>query len=700
MASRADRGQAGGSVWKERRRQIRKVLKFGASLLGAAIVALAGWWVTSASLAAGGETRARPRLWLLVSFAESLTRLSYDLLFAFRGTLDAPGVCIVYLDEHAARALGQTGGVWDRRLHAQLVRRLTADGARAVLFDLVFGDASPDPAVDQDFAAAIQENGHVFLGAALELDSGLGADQERTVAPIPVLRRAAAGWGLLAFRPIDADYGVRRIYTGVENVPSATWRAAVKLGAALPDTLQARAESRWLNYYGPPSSLANLGYDRALAPDEVPPGFFRDRIVVVGGRPTLGTLQLGKDEFRTPYALLGRDFSSGVEIHLTTLLNLLHGEWLVRLDGRRELWIVLATGLLLGGVLPRFRPHLAALLAGLGLLLVVGFACWLVAQHRIWFAWCVPALVQTPLALAWAVGARYFLEERRRHALREAFGHYLSPHMADRIADAEFDLAPGGVVIEATVLVTDLEGFAALAEELHNPELVSHVLTRYFTQTTGHILDSDGTIINFVGDSVLAVWGAPLADPDHARKAVLAAWRLHVSSLIEIDGRALRTRVGVHTGQVLAGNIGSIQRFDYAVVGDTVNFASRLEGLNKHLGTNILISDVLRQQLGDTFLSRCLGEFRVVGKKEGHVVHELLGPTEATPRPPWLDGFAQGLEAFRRGDLEIAERQMRETLARTEGADGVANFYLQQIATLRATGCPPDWQGVVEFTIK
>ena len=163
--------------------------------------------------------------------------------------------------------------------------------------------------------------------------------------------------------------------------------------------------------------------------------------------------------------------------------------------------------------------------------------------------------------------------------------------MADRIADADFDLSLGGALVEATTMFTDLENFATLAEELDKPELVARVLTTHFTQTSGHILDNDGTIIKFIGDSVHAVWGAPLPDKDHARKAVLAAWRLHEDSQKEVNGHLLRTRIGLNTGQMLSGNMGSAQRFDYAVTGDAVNFASRLEGLNKYLGTSVLISD-------------------------------------------------------------------------------------------------------------
>lgn len=694
---------SGPQQHQAKRRRFRPL--FASALLGAVFVGLVGWMLAIASLELGQEgTRRKAAIeWLWVGLAEYLARLGYDLPFSLRGPAPAPLACLVYLDEHSARALGQNGNVWDRSLHARLVRRLTASGARAILFDVVFSDSSADPVATADLAQAIQENSHVFLGAALELDAGYGAEQQRVIAPLPALRRAASGWGLLSFYPIDADYGVRRIFTGLEHTPSAVWRAAVLLGASLPDTAQGRAEMRWMNYYGPANSFPSVDYDRALygVTDE----FFRGRIVCIGSRPTLNEVTsnngtLGKDSFRNPYSLLGGEFSNGAEVHLTALLNLINGQWLTRLSVSLELGLILALGFLLGGLLPLVRPHVATLLAGLAMVGLLVFSVWLLQSHRLWWAWSIPAFVQTPLALIWSLGVRYFLEARHRNRLRQAFAHYLSPQMADRIAAADFDLTPGGVVVEATVMITDLEGFTPLSEQLHHPEMVSKVLTQYFTQTARHILDHDGTIIHFVGDALCAVWGAPMSDPEHPRKAVRAAWMLHQAAQIEAGGHLLKTRLGLHTGRVLAGNLGSAERFDYAVIGDTVNFASRLEGLNKQLGTDVLISDQLQQRLGNEFLTRCVGAFRVVGKQESRVIHELLGVAATTPPMPWLDSFAEGLEAFRAGAWDRCEASMQTTRALRGGDDGPANFYLEQLTFLKSRELPENWTGIVQMMLK
>ena len=194
----------------------------------------------------------------------------------------------------------------------------------------------------------------------------------------------------------------------------------------------------------------------------------------------------------------------------------------------------------------------------------------------------VPAAIQMPLGLAWSVGSQYLLESRRRKELRRAFGFYLSPQMADKIADSDFDLTPGGKLVEVTVIFTDLESFTSITENL-DPTEVSEILTSYFGQTTKCILENKGTIIKYIGDAVFAAWGAPIDEPQHAMRAAETACDLRCLSELVVHGKTLRTRVGIHSGKVLAGNLGSSYRFDYTMIGDAVNFASRLESLNKYL---------------------------------------------------------------------------------------------------------------------
>ena len=638
---------------------------------------------------------------LRYSFAEPLVRLSYDLPFLWRSTLDTHEIILVYLDESSAKQLNQPlDDVWNREVHVRLLDRLTQEKARLVFYDIVFDAPAPDPAADATFAESISRHGKVILGAALDIVERFGSvREERVSAPIKSLRKAAAGYGIVAFRPVDPDYGVRQMYLkGTSVVPTATWVAAQALGAKITQQPREMIGPLWLNYYGPRDSFSSVNIAEALAPDGIPPGYFKDRIVMVGPRSAVGYLGVGKDEFATPYSRWNSQFSPGLEIHATILFNLLRGEWLTRMPANREAALLLFIGILAGS-LSLFRPFVATLLAVIISMAIACGAFWLAWQQRTWFAWVVPAAVQMPFGLIWAIGSQYLLESRRRRELRNAFGFYLSPQMADKIANSDFNLRPGGEIVEATVLFTDLENFTTLSEDL-DPSEVSAILIAYFEQTTRCILEKKGTIIKYVGDAVMAAWGAPVDEPAHAIRAVEAACDLRVLTQIEVRGRQLRTRVGINSGKVLAGNLGSSFRFDYTMIGDTTNFASRLESLNKYLGTQILISEAVREQLNGKFITRRLGEFRVAGKAHSVIIHELLGRANThSEQRLWIERFEAGLDAFRAGKFSDAAELMNRVCQLRGGSDGPAGFYLRKIAILQGQDLK-NWNGIIELSEK
>jgi len=631
-----------------------------------------------------------------------LVRLSYDLPFLWRTTLDTHEITLVYLDEYSAKQLNQPlDDVWNRALHVRLLDRLTQEKARLVFYDIVFDAPAPDPAADAAFAESIRSHGKVILGAALDIVERLGSvREERVSAPTKPLRKAAAGYGIVAFRPVDPDYGVRQMYLkGTTVVPTATWSAAKALGAKITNEPRETIGPLWINYYGPRDSFSYVNIAQALDPNGIPPGYFKDRIVMVGPRSAVGYLGVGNDEFATAYSRWNRQFSPGLEIHATILLNLLRSDWLTRMPLNRENALIIFFGLVAGS-LAFFRPLVAALVAIIISTVIACGACWLVWNQRSWFAWVVPAAVQMPFGLAWAVGSQYLLESRRRKELRTAFGFYLSPQMADKIANSDFDLRPGGEIVEATIIFTDLENFTTLSEDL-DPSEVSAILIAYFEQTTRCILEKRGTIIKYVGDAVMAAWGAPVDEPAHAICAAEAACDLRALTEIEVRGRKLRTRIGLNSGEVLAGNLGSSFRFDYTMIGDTTNLASRLESLNKYLGTQILISEAVRERLADKFITRQLGEFRVAGKVHSVFIHELLGRWEANSEErAWITAFEAGLDFFRAAEFSSATDLMNRTCQLRGGFDGPAQFYLQKIATLQGQDGMENWDGVIVLSEK
>jgi adenylate cyclase len=307
---------------------------------------------------------------------------------------------------------------------------------------------------------------------------------------------------------------------------------------------------------------------------------------------------------------------SGVEIQATLLANLLKQNWLIRSDPRHDTWLVVLTGILAGLAFTRLRPVHGIVAGLLCMMLLVALGTLSVHYQRLWFPWSVVAFLQIPVAVVWGTAAHFSIERffraklgEEQRLLRDAFGKYLSPQMLERLTAEGFQMRVGGEKIEAAMMFTDLENFTNMCERVGDPERIVATLNDYFERTTSHIFDNDGVVIKFIGDAIFAVWGAPIREPEAALKAARAAWKLNQSDKLVIDGVALKTRIGVHFGEVVAGNIGSARRVDYTLIGDAVNLSARLESLNKTLGTNILISEEVQQKLGNEFHTRLVGRF-------------------------------------------------------------------------------------------
>jgi adenylate cyclase len=593
----------------------------------------------------------------------------------------------------------------DRRYHIELLRRLTRDGAKLVFYDVLFFKDQP---IDSEFAQAIRENGAVVLGGdyqntRYQAGDGSPIPIRQIRKPNPALLEASAGWGLLKVQPLESDFGARRIFSGLPEQDSAVWTAARFSGAAVTRDAPNRLAERWVNFYGPAFWLDQVSLRQALAPDGVRTNFFRDKIVFIGGHPSLINTTGERDVFATPFTRFGRigherGFAPGVEMLATAYANLVRGDWLQKISEPGQASLIVLYGIAAGVGLLFVRPWVAAMVA-IGSTLGVGIAsCYLQSNQHFWWSWMTPVAVQTPLALMWSVGWQYGVERRKRRQLRNAFAAYVSPHLADRIAESEFDLAPGGTEVEVTVMFTDLEKFTNMAEELP-PAEVSRILTSYFEVTSREILAQGGMINKYIGDSVMATWGAPLPDSRQAERAVRTAQAILNIKDGEIAGRRLRTRIGISTGLALAGNLGSTFRFDYTVVGATVNLASRLEALNKTLGTEILISESTRKNLGDHIPLRSLGRFQIRGLAQPVRVFEALPVFEANSKnSEWLSLFNRGRQCFEAGEFEQAELLMRKVEVLRAGHDGPAHFFLEQITRLRiAEKNSPPWDGVIRF---
>ena len=574
-----------------------------------------------------------------------------DAFLFLRERVPAPEIVLVLIDDDAFVALGQRQPL-PRRYLADLADFLLRSGAGVVAFDLVITTPST-PADDQallDVArrwSGRRPGALVFASLAMP---GVGRGAYTLLPPFSPELAALAGF---ANAPLGADGVVRRFSpllpgpgggrlpglalaalagsTGLGPHDLAARLAAPHGGLSLPvrdehgkisrgeASLAQLAGPPWrIDYTGPPGAFTSFPSEPLVAlarsgaePD--PDNPFRDRLVLVGA-----TFVESRDFFPTPTGLM-----PGVEIQahmVNTLLSrrtLLPPPWYLNVA---LLTVVCVTISLLSLWL---RP---AWLAVVGLGLVAGMvAASYEAYTRggYWLDFLAPLLG----TLAYLQGAHWV----RRRRLRAAFGQYVSPQVMDQVLRSGAPL--GGEVRRVTVLMSDLRGFTTMSERLP-PEVVSAMMNEYFTAMVDVILAHRGLVQDFIGDAIMAVFGAPLDDPEHCWHAARTAVGMHaalqsLNRRWEAEGRGpLAMGIAVHTGPVFAGTLGAPRKKKYAVLGDTVNLTSRMEGLNRDLGTGILMSGAALVVLRDRVVARDRGRVTVKGRSEPVEIHELVSLEE------------------------------------------------------------------------
>lgn len=360
---------------------------------------------------------------------------------------------------------------------------------------------------------------------------------------------------------------------------------------------------------------------RAGLPPDVPAATLRGKVVFVA------LTGVGLFEAR-PTPLAPND--PGVLIHATMLDGLLRGDWLRRASGRANLALVGGTSLAVAAGAGLLGSVWLAGLAALAVLLAVAAATFLALGSGLWLDVASP-LLAGGLAYAGTMGVRWVHEGREKLRIRGMFSRYVSPAYVGLLAESGQDLRLGGDRVRLTVLFSDIRGFTSISERLP-AEAVVRMLNEYLDAMAEIVFRQGGTLDKFVGDAVMAFWGAPVRVQDHARRAADTALdmldalaRLNARWAAEAGTTQLAIGIGINTGEAIVGNIGSLSRkLDYTAIGDTVNLASRLEGLNKDQKTSIIVSAETRMALGDEYELRPLGAVPVKGKEKPVHIFELL----------------------------------------------------------------------------
>jgi adenylate cyclase len=536
-----------------------------------------------------------------------------DARFAIRGDLAPPeDIAIVGIDDPSIYQLGERWP-FPRTLHAEAIKALRADGARVIGYDVQFTEPSENLADDQELADAIAAAGNVVLATTIVDDRG----RTNVFGPPEVLRslqsRAAhAGYAT------DPGRVVRRMAHDLEKLET--------LAVAIVERAQERqipkdefpTDRPWIDYHGK-ANIETIPFYRVVRGD-FPKGTFEDKIVIVGATaPSLQDVH--------PTSVSGDDYMFGVEVLANSVSTLIR-DFPLR---ESPAWTTVALILLFGAVGPliaiRFGPLRAALI-GLGLAILYAVFVQVMFNTGVIVGFLYP-LASLAFGVVGALAVALVLNAFERQRVRDLFSRFVpEPVVDDVLRNVDEDLRLGGQRELVTVLFSDIRGFTSFSEN-REPEDVIEVLNHYLTTMTDVILAHGGTLVAFMGDGIMAVFGAPIAMDDHADRAYAAAREMAGPALDEFNewlsstGRdeSFRIGVGLNSGVVMAGNVGSEKRLEYTAIGDTTNTASRIESLTKGTPHMIMLSESTRMMmLRERPELQRIDAMRVKGRREEVVI--------------------------------------------------------------------------------
>ncbi|MFY9179667.1 MAG: adenylate/guanylate cyclase domain-containing protein [Venatoribacter sp.] len=699
-----------------------------------------------------------------LQWLKRLDYLFYDMRFnATLALQESPAlehnIAIVDIDE---ASLAQEGHwPWSRHRLADLVHNLAAMGAAVIGFDVVFSEAERNPVLelkrllpqaasiplewkdevdaDHDFANSFaatdvvlgnffldQDNIHigqlpnpVWQLNKTQKDKLVVIEKPGYVASLPILKEQAGGGFVTTFA--DLDGVVRRTPLVIKFqdslYPSLSLKMVMKylliddlnletsqIGDALAvrsitvGDKNARTDAvgrvtvpfRGGGYSFPYYSAKDV-LNQTLAANAL------DNAIVLVGTSSIGLADLRATPVGTQYP--------GVEVHANVIEGLLTGHFSYRPEWEIGATVtqLLIIGCLLALVLPRLEP-----LAAIGLSV---FMATLVVLGN-YYLWAVlkldlPLAMQLLLTLTLAVfnmSYGFLIENANRRALRGMFDQYVPPAHIEKMMNSPDDYVLTGESKELTVLFSDVRSFTSISEKLTAHEL-KQLLNQYFTPITKCIFDYDGTVDKYVGDMVMAFWGAPIDDEHHAHKAVACALEMQAilaTLRLEFAQKSwpeIRAGIGLNTGDMNVGDMGSAYRRAYTVLGDAVNLGSRLESLTKYYGVEILVSESTKNQAAN-FIYRYIDCIQVKGKSEPVNVFEPLGKTtEITPSTlEEINQFNQAIHLYKNKQWQQAVQQLLQLKA--QNPLKLYDIYLERIAQLQEQELPDGWNGVFTHTEK
>ena len=675
--------------------------------------------------------------WIEPPFLETVDRKLRDIHFALRGAIPSSGkVAIVTIDEKSLQEIGRWP--WSRKLVGRLFEELVSRGARLVVPDIFFAEPSAGvvgAGSDRAMAEILHKHSNIFMGYYFLLtpqeieESSL--DPETLAQNLLQIRGSA-----LSFVPkpkeIRQALGVQDTLPIFSNLPGGRRHGFFNLlededGTVRETPLLVREGDMVFPSMGLQAALAVSGLpddrDLALIPMNVQGDFLVNyrgtgsaipeipkisACDFLQGRPTpslegkivlVGATATGlEDNHPTPVD----PTTPSVVLSAHLIDNLVAGDFLRkdRMTRLISLSLILLFGLVLGLLFPRARPTTSFFIF-LTLMIAEAVGIHLFFVRLGWVLQNVYPLASGVLVYGGLSFYGFLAEEKKKRFISETFERYLSSDVIQELTDHPEKVRLGGERKELTVFFSDIRDFSAIVETTP-PEVLIEFLNSYLTPVTDIIFRHKGLLDKYIGDAVMAVFGAPLDEPDHPRLACRSA--VDIMRLIAASQGKWRSEfkiprldigIGINTGPVTVGNMGSERRFDYTVIGDAVNVASRVEDLNKYYGTSLLVTEGTYEKARDGFVFREIDVVQVKGKKERTRLYELIVDPPYEP-DRLIPLFAEGLRLYRSGSFREARRLFGQCLILVPG-DGPACLFQERCLQMEKSPLPEGWDGLTVF---
>ena len=610
-----------------------------------------------------------------------------DALYAPSSTLN--DIVIVAIDDQSLQELGRWP--WPRDRFAKVIDNLNQSAVIGI--DVSFFESAEG---DAELAESLKNNNVVL---AMEYTSFSYRNDElygeNLLKPTPSLGTPGIDFqtGYVNLYT-DSDGVTRTFIPKILGIEDHNHFSVVVVNEFIGTSTSVGSSRMLIKFYSEPGGYEHISFSDVYN-NKTNPSYFENKIVLIGA--TASDLH---DDVIVP---ISNQAMPGVEVNANLVQSILTRDYLYYQDDVSAIAIIFLFAILAGLLLYKFKIHIATFL-----LVILAIAYILLSIYifdtgliiNLLYPLLSITLVYIPLVVIY-----YLTEEKSRKWITSIFGRYVSPVVIDNLIKNPDKIKLGGEKRNITVFFSDIRGFTSISEKL-DPEDLVHLLNEYLTEMTSIIRKDQGLVDKYMGDAIMAFWGAPLDQPKHAQMACSSSLEM-ISKLKELKEKWKNQNfplfdigIGLNSGDAIVGNMGSSKRFDYTAIGDNVNLASRLEGLNKSYGTNIIISEYTHKIIENNFETRKLDAVKVKGKSKPILIYELLSKKDSLTKKQseFIKVYEEGLELYFEKKWNLAIKSFEKAFKLIN--DHASNLFINRCNEFLNNPPPKDWDGVWEMKTK